>query len=149
LRLRANQANQSPSSAAGSVQEPGAGCKPNLAKRLLKGFSKEAIAEAVSNIDCGAVVVSLLKSKRELTRLEALIFIRDLLIGRPAQNVQIAGSMLHGHIWRPLAHLSDEEVAMLDKLTKKLAAPDPNASPDGPQNQIKPAIESVQVEQRG
>ena len=129
-------------------KRPGAGRKPNLAKRLLKGFSKEAIAEAVSNIDCGAVLVGLLKSKRELTRLEALIFIRDLLVGRPAQNVQIAGSMLHGHIWRPLAHLSDEEMAMLDKLTKKLSAPFSNASPDAPQNQIesKPAIGAEVVE---
>jgi len=46
-------------------KRPGAGRKPNLAKRLLKGFSREAIAEAVANIDCGAVVVGLLKSKRE------------------------------------------------------------------------------------
>jgi hypothetical protein len=121
-------------------KRPGAGRKPNLAARLLKGFSKEAIAEAVSNIDCGAVIVGLLKSKRELTRLEALIFIRDLLVGRPAQNVQIAGSMLHGHIWRPLAQLSDEEMAQLDKLSKKLTAPASNASPDGPQNQIKSTV---------
>jgi hypothetical protein len=48
----------------------GAGRKPNLAKRLLKGFSREAIAEAVANVDCGAVIAGLLKSKREKTRLE-------------------------------------------------------------------------------
>ena len=37
-------------------KRPGAGRKPNLAKRLLKGFSRESIAEAVSGIDCGAVI---------------------------------------------------------------------------------------------
>lgn len=84
------------------------------------------------------VVTSLLKSKREKTRLETLIFVRDTLIGRPAQNVQVSGGMLHAHtVWRPLADLTDEEMAQLDKLTKKLTAPSPNAA----QNQIesKPA----------
>ena len=52
----------------------GAGRKSNLAKRLLKGFSRDAIAEAVAGVDCGAVIVGLLKSKRERTRLETLVF---------------------------------------------------------------------------
>jgi hypothetical protein len=47
-----------------------------------------------------------------------------------------------------MASLSDEEVQMLDKLTRKLAAPVLDASPDAPQNQIKskPAIEAEVVE---
>jgi len=53
----------------------GAGRKPNLAKRLLKGFSRGALAEAASTIDCGAVLVGLLKSKKEKTRMEALVFL--------------------------------------------------------------------------
>jgi hypothetical protein len=64
----------------------GAGRKPNLAKRLLKGFSRAALTEAASTIDCGAVLVGLLKSKKEKTRMEALIFLRDTIIGRPAQD---------------------------------------------------------------
>ena len=68
-------------------KRPGAGRKPNLARRLLKGFSRDAIAEALATVDVGMVVTSLLKSKREKTRLETLIFVRDTLIGRPAQNV--------------------------------------------------------------
>ncbi|HEX8880109.1 MAG TPA: hypothetical protein VF749_08780 [Candidatus Acidoferrum sp.] len=60
------------------------------------------------------VVTSLLKSKREKARLETLIFVRDTLIGRPAQNVQVSGGMLHAHtVWRPLADLTDEEMAQL------------------------------------
>jgi hypothetical protein len=55
----------------------GAGRKPNLAKRLLKGFSRNTIADAAANVDVGAVVTSLLKSKREKTRLETLIFVKD------------------------------------------------------------------------
>jgi hypothetical protein len=92
----------------------------------------------------------LLKSKRERTRLETLVFLRDTLHGRPAQNVQLSGSMLHAHtVWRPLATLTDEELRLLDSVTKQLsAAPASDASPDGQQNQIesKPAIEAVRVE---
>src|SRR5260370_32062815 len=64
----------------------GAGRKQNLAKRLLKGFSRAALTEAAGTIDCGAVLVGLLKSKKEKTRLEALIFLRDTVIGRPAHD---------------------------------------------------------------
>ena len=45
---------------------------------------------AVADIDCGAVIAGLLKSKRERTPLETLIFVRDTVIGRPAQNVQLS-----------------------------------------------------------
>jgi len=130
-------------------RRPGAGRKPNLAKRLLKGFSRNTIAEAVANVDLGAVVTSLLKSKREKTRLETLIFVRDTIIGRPAQNVSLSGGVLHAHtVWRPLATLSDEEVQLLDAITKKLGAP-ADTSQNAPQNQIesKPAIETVPVEE--
>jgi hypothetical protein len=127
----------------------GAGRKPNLAKRLLRGFSREALAEAASTIDCGAVLVGLLKSKKEKTRMEALIFLRDTMIGRPAQNVQLSGGVLHAHtVWRPLASLSDEEVRLLDGITKKLTAPAVSDAPqDAHQNQIesKPAIEAEVV----
>jgi hypothetical protein len=58
--------------------------------------------------------------------------------------------MVHAHtVWRPLADLTDDEMAFLDKVTKKLSAPAASeASPDGPQNQIesKPAIEAVAME---
>ena len=69
-------------------------------------------------------------------------------IGRPAQNVQVSGGVLHAHAWRPLASLSDEEVALVDKLTRKLSQPVLNASPNAPLNQIesKLAIEAEVVE---
>lgn len=95
-------------------RRPGAGRKPNLARRLLKGFSRDAMAEAFATVDVGMVVTSLLESTREKARLETLIFVRDTLIGRPAQNVQVSGGMLHAHtVWRPLADLTDEEMAQL------------------------------------
>lgn len=160
-QIEQNAPKQSPLevSSAGDSKEskrggkrPGAGRKVNLAKRLLKGFSHGAIAEAVAGVDCGAVIVGLLKSKRERTRLETLAFVRDTLIGRPAQNVSLSGGLIHAH-WTPgcMSHLTDEEMDLLDKLTKKLTAPVSNASPDAPHNQIesKPAIEAEVVESNG
>jgi hypothetical protein len=76
-------------------KRPGAGRKPNLAKRLLRGFSRDAIAEAAADVDVGMVITSLLKSRREKTKLETLIFVRDTLIGRPAQNVSLSGGLVH------------------------------------------------------
>ena len=51
---------------------------------------------------------------------------------------------MHAHtIWRPLESLTDEEVKLLDTITKKLGTPASSALPDTPQNQTesKPAIE--------
>jgi len=44
--------------------------------------------------------------------------------GRPAQKVSISGGLFHAHAaWRPLAALSDDEMQLLDVLTKKLLRP--------------------------
>ena len=97
----------------------------------------------------GGVILSLLKSKRERTKLETLVFVWDRLYGRPAQNMNVSGSMVHAHtVWRPLATLSDEEMQLLDSITKKLTAPAvSDASQNAHQNQIesKPAIEAEVV----
>jgi hypothetical protein len=54
--------------------------------------------------------------------------------GRPAQKLSISGGVLHGHAWRPLASLTDEEVAQLAALKKKLSGPE------------EPAIEAEVIE---
>jgi hypothetical protein len=133
-----------------SGKRPGAGRKPNLAKRLLKGFSRDAILEAAGNIDVGAVITGLLKSKREKTRLETLVFVRDSVLGRPAQSLNVSGGLMHAHTaWRPLSTLSDAEIEQLDAISKKLlVAPGHNASQYGPHNQIesRTAIEALETE---
>jgi hypothetical protein len=99
----------------------------------------------MATVDVGGVVVSLLKSKRERTRIETLLFVRDTLIGRPSQSVNLSGGLMHAHMgWRPLASLTDEEMRVLDAITKKLTQPESNSLPDGPQNQLEsmPAIEA-------
>jgi len=103
-----------------------------------------ASGNSPSGCDIGAIVVGLLRSKREKTRLETLVFYRDTFIGRPAQNVSLSGGLVHAHMaWGSLASLSDEEMQTLDAITRKLVAP-ANALPDAHQNQIesKPALEA-------
>jgi len=128
----------------------GAGRKPNLAKRLLKGFTRENIALAVQDIDVVELIAGLLKAKSERTRLETMAFLRDTLYGRPAQNVSLSGAVVHAHgLWRPLENLTDAEVQLLDSITKKLNPPATlDALPDGPHNQTKSntAIEAEVME---
>jgi hypothetical protein len=69
-----------------SGKRSGAGRKPNLAKRLLKGFTRDSIAQAAADIDVGAVIVGLLKAKSERTQLETLAFLRDTLLSTSAER---------------------------------------------------------------
>lgn len=76
-------------------KRPGAGRKPNLAKVLLKGVSRSTIIAAVENVDVGSIIIGLLRSKREQTRIEALHFIFDRVMGRPKQDVSVTGGLVH------------------------------------------------------
>jgi len=93
---RAIQTNPRPTKRGG--KRPGAGRKPNLAKPLLKGVTRDTIVAAVQDIDVGGVTIGLLKSKRDLVRLqtlaslpreapEALAHAYDELLARYAPNV--------------------------------------------------------------
>ena len=82
--------------------------------------------------------------------MKARIYLTDRRDGKPRQAVEVSGGIVHAHtVCRDpkLAALSPEELQSLDALTKKLAMPDSNPSPDGPHNQIesKPAIEAAEV----
>jgi hypothetical protein len=59
-------------SAVGNVLAPGR--KPNLTKILLKGVSRETIVAACENVDIGAVIIGLPRSKCEQSRIEAAAF---------------------------------------------------------------------------
>jgi len=137
-------------------KRPGAGRKPNLAKVLPKGVSRTTILAAVENIDVGSVIIGLLKSKREQTRLEALHFVFDRLMGKPKQDIGVSGGIVHSHIRDPfLAALPKEALEELasayDKVLSKHAQPVLDVSQDGPQNQIesKPVIEAEVVDVGG
>jgi len=134
-------------------KRPGAGRKPNLTKILLKGVSRETILAACENVDVGSVIIGLLRSKREQSRIEALHFIFDRVLGMPKQDVSLTGGLVHAHVRDPfLATLPKEALEALarsyDEVLAKYAKPVLDASQDAPHNQIesKPAIEAVEVE---
>jgi hypothetical protein len=127
----------------------GAGRKPNLTKILLKGVSRQTILAACENVDIGSVIIGLLRSKREQSRIEALHFIFDRVMGKPKQDVNVSGGLLHAHTRDPrlvaLPKEALEEMARAyDAILAKHTLPVLDVSQDGPQNQIeiKHAIEA-------
>jgi hypothetical protein len=134
-------------------RRPGAGRKPNLAKVLLKGVSRTTILAAVENVDVGAIIIGLLKSKREQTRIEALHFIFDRVMGKPKQDLSVSGGVLHVHTRDPrLTDLPKEAVEALarsyDEVLAKYSIPVLDIAQDGPHNQVDSscAIEATDVD---
>lgn len=122
-------------------KRPGAGRKPNLAKVLLKGVSRNTILAAVENVDVGSIIVGLLHSKREQTRIETLHFIFDRVMGKPKQDIGIAGGIVHTHVRDPLlASLPKEALEELasayDKVLSRHSQPVLDVAQNGPQNQV-------------
>lgn len=117
-------------------RRPGAGRKPDLAKRLLSGIKAITAAELLSKIDTEAVVNDLLKKGSRQLKWQVITVLWDRVYGKPKQDVSVSGGIVHAHtVYRNpiLASLSLEELAQLDALTKKLAAP----VQDGPHNQTQ------------
>src|SRR5215471_17507733 len=78
-------------------RRPGAGRKPNYAKRLLSGIKPITAAEALEGIDVRAVVHDLLKNGSRPVKLQTLTVLWDRIYGRPKQDVAISGGLLHAH----------------------------------------------------
>jgi hypothetical protein len=135
-----SDSNESKSKRGG--KRPGAGRKPNLTKVLLKGVSRETILAACENVDVGQVIIGLLRSKREQSRIEALHFIFDRVMGKPKHDVSVSGGFVHAHIRDPLlASLPKEALEELlhanNEILAKYSTPFLDVAQDGPQNQIE------------
>ena len=105
-------------------------------------MSRNTILAAVENLDVGAIIIGLLRSEREQTRLEALHFIFDRVMGKPKQDLSVTGGVIHAHVRDPLlASLPKEALEALarsyDDVLAKYAKPVLDVSQDGPQNQIE------------
>jgi hypothetical protein len=131
-------------------KRPGAGRKPNLTKRLLKGVTRDTLIHALDDIEVGAIVADLLRSKREIVRIQTLNFVFDRIFGKPKQDVSVSGGLVHTHTRDPfLASLPKEALEALarsyDEVVAKYAKPVVDVAQDGPQNQIesKPAAAAV------
>jgi hypothetical protein len=81
---------------------------------LLKGVSRSTILAAVENLDVGAIIIGLLRSKREQTHIEALHFIFDRVMGKPKQDLSVTGGVVQAHVRDPLlAALPKEALEVL------------------------------------
>jgi len=121
-------------------KRPGAGRKPDYLKRL--GITPMKAAEILAHHDEPKLWSGLLNSRSEDVRFRTLSYLTDRRDGKPKQQVDVSGGLMHAHtVYRDprLANLSAEELASLDSLTRKLVT----TAQDGPHNQIesKPEIE--------
>jgi len=115
-------------------KRPGAGRKPDYLKRL--GITPMKAAEILAHHDEPKLWSGLLNSKSEDVRFRTLSYLTDRRDGKPKQQVDVSGGLMHAHtVYRDprLANLSAEELASLDSLTRKLLA----TAQDGPHNQIE------------
>jgi hypothetical protein len=137
-------------------RRPGAGRKPNLAKRLLSGVKPLTAAEALEGVDVRAIVHDLLKNGSRPVKLQTLTVLWDRIYGRPKQEMNVSGGMVHTHTRDlRLAALSTEALEELartyDEVVAKHTLPALDVTPDGPHNQIESntAIEEVEVVSEG
>src|SRR6516225_2096416 len=117
----------------------GAGRPPNLEKRLIGRLKRESAADILASIDVEATIAEIMKKGSLSLKQRTLADLMDRAWGRPAQAVSVSGAVVHAH-WTPgkYSHLTDEEFAKLAELSAKALAPaSPNASQNGPQNQIE------------
>jgi hypothetical protein len=116
----------------------GAGRKPDLVKRMIRGLKPATAMEVLSTVNVEKVIGEIFAKGSLTLKQRTLADLWDRAYGKPAQSVALSGGLLHAHAtWRPLSSLTDEEVALLDSISKKLLpAPAENASQDAPQNQM-------------
>jgi hypothetical protein len=128
----------------------GAGRPPNLLKRMIGRLKPASAGELLAGLDVEATIAEIMKKGSLSLKQRTLADLMDRAWGRPAQALNVSGSVVHAH-WTPgkYSHLTDEEFAKLAELSAKaLGQPVPGIAQDGPQNQIesKPAIEAEVVE---
>ena len=126
----------------------GAGRKPDYVKRL--GITPVNAAQIMARYDEHEAWGWFLKHPNPSIRLASWQYLTDRRDGKPKQAVDISGTLNHAAVpYRnpALAGLSNEELALLDGITRKLlpavpAAPD--ASLNQPQSNATPAEIEIQ-----
>jgi hypothetical protein len=122
-------------------KRPGAGRKPNLAKRVLAGVKAKTAADILAGIDTQALVDDLLKNGSRQLKWQVLTALWERVYGKPKQDVIVSGGIVHAHTRDPfLASLPKEALEALartyDELLAKHAVPVLEVAQDGSQNQV-------------
>ena len=97
-----------------------------------------------------SVLAGLLRSKREIIRLQALNFVYDRMLGKPKQDVSVSGGLVHVHTRDPfLASLPKEALEEFARAYHAVLVKHvPNALPDATkikQNQTE-RLDAIEVE---
>jgi hypothetical protein len=134
-------------------KRPGAGRKPNLAKRLASVLKPMTVAEILQQIDVPGVFRDIFKNGSRPLKLQAVNTLWDRALGKPKQDVSVSGGLIHAHTSDPfLAALPKEGLEALapsyDEVLAKYTTPVLDVAQDGPHNQIesKPAIVAAEVD---
>jgi hypothetical protein len=150
LRLEANQTNQN---ASVGGKRPGAGRKPNLAKRLASVLKPMSAAEILQQVDVPGVFRDIFKNGSRPLKLQAVNALWDRALGKPKQDMSVSGGVLHVHTRDPrLTDLPKEAVEALarsyDEVLAKYSIPVLDIAQDGPHNQVDSscAIEATDVD---
>ena len=117
----AAQADSTESKPGRGGKRPGAGRKPDLVKRMIKGLKAATAMEVLGTVDVEKVIGEIFKKGSLTLKQRTIADLWDRAYGKPAQSVALSGGLVHAHAnWRPLSSLTDEEVALLDSISKKL-----------------------------
>jgi hypothetical protein len=130
-------------------KRPGAGRKPNLAKRLASVLKPMTAAEILQQVDVPGVFRDIFENGSRPLKLQAVNALWDRALGKPKQDVSVSGGLIHAHTRDPfLASLPKEALEALsrsyDEVLAKYSTPVLDVAQDGPHNQIesKPGIEA-------
>jgi hypothetical protein len=95
-------------------KRPGAGRKPNIAKRLLSGVKARTAGDILATIDTQAIVDDLLKNGSRQLKWQVLTALWERVYGKPKQDVSVSGGIVHAHTRDPfLASLPKETLEAL------------------------------------
>jgi hypothetical protein len=144
------QADSTPIKKQHGGKRRGAGRKPNLSKRLAARLTPATAGEVLSEIDVMAIYRDIFKNGSRTLKAQCVKDLWDRHFGKPKQDVNVAGGIVHAHVRDPfLASLPKEALEALARTYDELLAKHArNASQDGPHNQIESntAIEAEVLE---
>jgi hypothetical protein len=131
-------------------KRPGAGRKPNLAKRLASVLKPMSAAEILHEVGVPGVFRDIFKNGSRPLKLQTVDALWDRALGKAKQDVSVYGELLHAHTRDPfLASLPKETLSRsYDEVLRKYSTPVLDVAQDGPHNQIesRPAIEIAEME---
>ena len=126
-------------------RRPGAGRKPNLAKRLASALKPLTASEILAQVDVPAVFHDIFTKGSRSLKLQAVNALWDRAFGKPKQELGVSGAVTHVHRRDDLASMPKVVLEALvraydEVLTKHgLAAADISQEAEQNQPQIKPA----------